>query len=889
MACASIRRVAQRPSGTVTFLFTDVEGSTRLWEEHDADMAVALELHDGILRSCIDEHDGFVFSTAGDAFAAAFARADNALAAARRAQDALGSASWPAATVIRARMGLHTGEAQERGGDYFGPMLNRAARIMSAGHGGQILVSATTAALVGHDGLVELGEHRLKDLAASERLFQDGDAVFPPVRSLDSVRHNLPVERTPLIGRSDEIDQVCGLVAEYRLVTLLGIGGTGKTRLATAVAAELAERYRDGVWFIDLVPITGSDRVAEAIATAIGLSVSGADLVQALAERIAHRETLVILDNCEHITDDIAELVDVLLEATTGPRFLATSREPLQLLDERHVHVPPLSSDDATAPAVQLFTATAERVGVPIEADDVDMVARICEGLDGLPLAIELAAGQLRQYTVAELADRLDRRFELLTEGRRGRRRRQASLHVVLDDTWNMLDDTERELLMSLAAFPSSFAADDVEQAVAAVWPDASPTGRILAGLVDRSLVARDGGGRHRLLETVKLFAQGRWPADNPSRYADRHTQWVFGRLDSYTPEEWCTSPELAGWTMAHYEDVRAVEDRLAARQATADLGRLFARLPYTYEGTDSAQSTAAIERINRYLATMRFTERDAGVLNLVAAIAARNARQPHTITASAHRALDILRPHGSAEELSYALIYTAIMTGLRNTEPALALLDEAVDNATAGDAPAMADLARGFRAAILALGGRIEESIQTLDDLLPRLVQRSADDYSRNCYDVVELATLITVDPTRSRAAATRTTAYMDYMGNAATWPFLAIVGAATAATGDVAATREVVRRVESDAVACGDDPLPDLLLPAAALAWALGDRDAARRWLTAVRRSPTPTHGFQATIIFRQLRDHVGLLEHNPLDHASIDSIYHEATQWLAAADPR
>ena len=876
--------MAPSPSGTVTFLFTDVEGSTRMWEQYEAEMAVALELHDEIVRASIDEHDGFVFSTAGDAFAAAFARAEDALGAARRAQEALGSASWPADSVIRVRMGIHTGEAQERDGDYFGPVLNRAARIMSAGHGGQVLVSASTAAMVGHDGLIELGEHRLKDLGASERIFQVGDGVFPALRSLEAVRHNLPVERTPLIGRSDEIDQVCGLVAQHRLVTLLGIGGTGKTRLATAVAAEVADGYRDGVWFIDLVPITGSDRISEAIATAVGLSVSGPDLTRALAERIAHRETLIVLDNCEHITDDVAELVDVLLEATTGPRFLVTSREPLQLLDERHVHVPPLSSDEATAPAVQLFAATAERVGVAIEADDAEMIARVCAGLDGLPLAIELAAGQLRQYTVAELADRLDRRFELLAEARRGRRRRQASLHLVLEDSWNMLDDAEQELLMSLAAFPSSFAAVDVEQAVVIRGPDAGPSGRVLAGLVDRSLVARDGGGRHRLLETVKLFARGRWPADETNRYTDRHTQWVFDRLDSYTPEEWCTSWELVSWTRAHYEDVRAVEDRLAASQATDELGLLFARLPYTFEGTDSAQSTAAIERINRYLATMPFAEHDLGVLNLVAAIAGKNARQPQTIVTCARRALDILRAHGSAEELSYALIYGAIMTGLRHTEAALALLDEAVDTATEGDAAAMADLARAFRAGILALGGRIEESVNTLDDLLPRLEQRSAFDYSRNCYDVVELATLITLDPARSRAAATKVMAYLDSMSESAWWPFLAIIGAATAATGDVAATREVLHRAESDAIASGDDPLPDLLLPAVALAWALDDRCAARRWLTAVRRSSTPTHGFYATIIFRQLRDQVGLLEHDPPDDASIESIYEEANDWLA-----
>ena len=255
------------PSGTVTFLFTDVEGSTKLWEQHPEYMRVALERHDELLRSVIEENGGYVFSRAGDSFAAAFGRVGDAVAASSRAQGLLADEEWPPSCPIRVRMGLHVGEAQERDGNYFGAAVNRAARIMAGGHGGQILASSAVAAVDDSHDLVDLGDHRLKDLTAGERLFQVGGQSFPPLRTLDAVRHNLPVERTLLVGREREIEQVGELVRDHRLVMLLGIGGTGKTRLATAVAADQADQFADGVWFVDLVPATTGDHVVEAVAT----------------------------------------------------------------------------------------------------------------------------------------------------------------------------------------------------------------------------------------------------------------------------------------------------------------------------------------------------------------------------------------------------------------------------------------------------------------------------------------------------------------------------------------------------------------------------------------------------------------------------------------------
>ena len=276
--------------------------------------------------------------------------------------------------------------------------------------------------------MVDLGLHRMKDLTAPERIWQVGGGAFPALRTLDVVRHNLPVERTPLIGRKVEIDQIVSLVDEHRLVTVLGMGGSGKTRLATAVAAEMAARFTDGVWFVDLVPSSTAGEVVEAVAAAAGLQIGGADVTEGLGEVLATRDALFVLDNCEHITDDVADVVDLLLGRTTGLRVLATSREPLVLLDERRVQIAPLEvSVDLAAPAVQLFAVTAERVGVAIPGDELETVARVCERLDGLPLSIELAAAQLRHLSLAELAGRLDQRFELLSWGRRGgRQRRQA-------------------------------------------------------------------------------------------------------------------------------------------------------------------------------------------------------------------------------------------------------------------------------------------------------------------------------------------------------------------------------------------------------------------------------------------------------------------------------
>jgi hypothetical protein len=329
------------PSGTVTFLFTDVEGSTRLWEAVPEAMRVAVARHDAIVRAAIERRGGYVFSTAGDSFAAAFARATDGLGAAVDAQAALATEGWPEGAAVRVRMGVHTGEASERDGDYFGPSVNRAARLMDAGHGGQVLVGASTAAVVGSSGLVDLGEHRLRDLAEPQRVFQWGPTIFPPLRVLDTALSNLPLQATELVGRRSLVGEVADLVLACRVLTLTGPGGVGKTRLALEVGAEMLPKFADGVWLVDLAPVAQEEMVLPTIARVLGIAAqSGESLITTMLSRLVSKRTVVILDNCEHLIAAVAGFVEHLGASGPEVRILATSREGLSVPGERVLPVP---------------------------------------------------------------------------------------------------------------------------------------------------------------------------------------------------------------------------------------------------------------------------------------------------------------------------------------------------------------------------------------------------------------------------------------------------------------------------------------------------------------------------------------------------------------------
>ena len=506
------------PTGTVTFLFTDIEGSTRLWEGAPEDMRRALSRHDQILRAAIEEHGGYVFSTGGDGLAAAFARPGDAVAAARQAQATLTAEPWPAGAPLRVRMGLHTGEADERGGDYFGPTVNRAARMMAVAHGGQIVVSAATAELLGEAGvpLVDLGEHRLRDLSGPQRVFQIGDERFAPLRSLDSFPTNLPTTANSFVGRQEELAWVIEALQASRLVTVTGVGGVGKTRLALQVAAELLPRFPDGAWLCELASAASGDDLVQVVASSLGVSLRPEmTMVESIVDFLGPRRLLMVLDNCEHLLEGAADLAEAVLAAAPGVRVLATSREGLGVHGEqvRPLRSLPVSHGTDGSDAVRLFVDRARAVVPDFELDATSRpaVVEICRRLDGIPLAIELAAARVASMTPTEIAGHLDERFRLLAGGRRRAVERHQTLRAAMEWSYSLMDDQERTVFDRLGVFPASF-----DEAAAVGVCALGPLSRwdvidTLASLVAKSMVGveRSGGtSRYQLLETLRHFAR---------------------------------------------------------------------------------------------------------------------------------------------------------------------------------------------------------------------------------------------------------------------------------------------------------------------------------------------------------------------------------------------
>ena len=467
------------PTGTVTFLFTDIEGSTRLLHELGDAYVEALAEHRRVLREAFGRHEGVEVDTQGDAFFVVFARASDAVAAANAAQSAL-------AAPIRVRMGLHTGEPLITDEGYAGIDVHRAARIAAVGHGGQVLLSQSTRDLVAGDSVLDLGEHRLKDLTAPERIYQLGEGDFPPLKSLNQT--NLPVQPTPLVGREHELDEVLTLTGrgDVRLLTLTGPGGSGKTRLALQAAAELVENYPGGVWFVPLAAVTDVEFVLPTIATTLGAK----DL---LGDHLRDRATLLVLDNLEHLVETGPRLAE-LLAASPQLTILATSRERLALAAEHEYIVPQLPVADA----VELFVARARQLDPRFEAGA--SVAEICLRLDRLPLALELAAARVKVLTPDQILTRLERRLDLLASGPRDLPERQRTLRDTIAWSYGLLDETQRSLFARLAVFPGSFDLDAAEDIAAADLDQ-------LQSLVDKSLLRHTRAGRFFMLETIRDYA----------------------------------------------------------------------------------------------------------------------------------------------------------------------------------------------------------------------------------------------------------------------------------------------------------------------------------------------------------------------------------------------
>jgi predicted ATPase len=483
----------------VTFLFTDIEGSTRRWEADAAAMRAALAAHDEVLRTAIEKHDGFLFSHTGDGVVAAFASPRSAVDAAVAAQHAL---------ELPVRMGIATGEAELRDADYFGAVLNRAARVMAAGHGGQILVADSTAGLLSGVELVNLGPRRLRDLPNPIAIFQLAApgmrTEFPPLRTIDSTHGNLRPAASRLIGRDDDVEAIASAMRSHRLVTLAGVGGVGKTRLAVEVATVLADESPDGVWVFELASVPDPAAVPDAVAAVLGITQQpGMTMSESIAGALEGRVRLLVFDNCEHVVDAAADLIDLILAGSATVKILSTSREGLGLADERLWRVPSLE----VVAAVQLFR---ERAARDLSADESAAVEEVCRRLDGIPLAIELAASRMESMTATELRDRLDHRFKLLVRSRRGLERHQT-LRQAVSWSYDLLAEPEKALLERCSVFAGGFDVQGARALSGSDDPDEFIIFDLLDSLVRKSLLIADrstGNTRFSMLETIRQYAE---------------------------------------------------------------------------------------------------------------------------------------------------------------------------------------------------------------------------------------------------------------------------------------------------------------------------------------------------------------------------------------------
>ena len=524
------------PTGTVTFLFTDIEGSTRLAQENPGEMPTLLARHHEILHQAIQARNGYVFQIIGDAFCAAFHSANDALSAAMEAQRTLQSEPWTPAPIT-VRMGIHTGIAQLTDDKQYSGYTTLAStqRIMSAGHGGQILISGATRELVRdvltkEFELLDLGEKRLKDLLRPEHLYQlnvEGlITTFPPLKTLDSFPNNLPIHLTSFIGRENEIAEVKQELNGHRLVTLTGSGGTGKTRLSHQVAAELIEKFDHGVWFVELAPLTDPELIPQTILSAIGVKEQpGEPPLELLKEYLHEKKTLIVLDNCEHLISASAQVVNALLRAAPEIKVLASSREALGVRGEVSYPVPSLTLPDpkhlpvieelSQYEAVRLFIDRALLVAprFVLDKDNASHVTQICHRLDGIPLAIELAAARVKVLSVDQISKRLDDRFRLLVGGARTALPRQQTLRALIDWSYDLLSAPERLLLCRLSVFVGGWTLEAAEAVCSGDNIETYDVLDLLAQLVNKSLVivdehSRSGETRYRMLETIRQYAR---------------------------------------------------------------------------------------------------------------------------------------------------------------------------------------------------------------------------------------------------------------------------------------------------------------------------------------------------------------------------------------------
>lgn len=573
------------PEGTVTFVFTDIVGSTVLWEKFPGKMGAAVARHDESLRRIFEAHEGFVFKTVGDAFCVAFATARDATLAAVNAQRVLAAENWGEIGSISVRMGVHSGTAEFRSGDYFGGTLNRVARIESAAHGGQILISQTTFELLqdeapGDVQFKSLGDHRLRNLERPEHLYQviaEGlTKDFPPPKSLELMPNNLPIQSTSFIGREVEMETIRRLLKENRLLTLLGTGGTGKTRLAIEVGSQVVTKFRDGVWLVELALLNEASSISEAVAAALGIHEEAErPLRESIVNFLRGKTLLLLLDNCEHLLEAVSPMVAEWLRSCPNVKILATSRHALGIAGETTFPVPPLGVfdirlKDLEGPdiverltqydAVKLFIAraTAVRPSFVVTNANAPAVAEICSRLDGIPLAIELAAAHTRALAVEQIAARLGDRFRLLRGGNKAGLPHQKTLQALIDWSHDLLSEKEAIIFRRMGVFIGGRTVESLEAVCADEEIDPFEILELLEHLVDKSLVMVEedalGQPRYTMIESVWQYAREKLDSSGEAdAVRDRHLEYFLSLAEESAPQ--FEGPDQKEWMQRYRSD----------------------------------------------------------------------------------------------------------------------------------------------------------------------------------------------------------------------------------------------------------------------------------------------------------------------------------------------
>ena len=690
---------------------------------------------------------------------------------------------------------------------------------------------------------------------------------------------NLGYERTKLIGREQDLVRCIDAMETYRLVTLLGIGGTGKTRLAKAVGRSVQEKYPDGVWFVDLVPVSDGPGIDTAMASVMGVGVTGRESRAQIAQTIRDKNVLFILDSCEHIEDAVAAALDFYLEHTEAPAFLATSRDPIDLADELRFFIEPLSIDAETgqSPAEELFRLTAQRHGLTHNEFSPEQIRQVCSHLDGLPLAIELAAAQLKQLTIEELAERLDRRFEFLAGRQREGSHRQESLMAVVENTWQLLEPDEQNLLGQLAVFPSQFTITDIEE----VFADelGQRISFAMSRLVELCLLSRSSrpGAWWRLLETVRLFALEKLSDEARQKNARRHAHWCLEKLGVY-PEDHLHSFKQAKWSAEHYADVTAAE-LYFEHNGDLDLAVEVCCAPsLMIQLDDGARASAKLLRIEHYL-NLVDDPTSRGSLHGVASLCAQVTRDPRVMAEHANASLEIVRPLGDHTRIAGSLILCSLNNSFVDPKLAAEQLAEAVQMAEdIGHAPTR-ELVGIYEIWLAVVTDQYESAVEKAEAVLASK-SNLADDLDNPGYNAVcaLIATQLFVDSTKCELWCDRLLAHSDAH---ALWGATTLLSCALSRIGREAQAAQFCVEVETRLRRSGQNPWPDLLVALIVLADAGGDSERAATWLSAIRASKRPHQTFHTIAVYRQLRDQLPEVTTD----LSLEQAGAEALDWLNA----